>query len=486
VPSSIVQEPQNPSFKTATRAPPIPANKANIVSVKHDFAKVFDWSVFKGTYEKVVTHRNGRVRLDINGKTSTECLPRAKGRPNPAFVKKHRLSTNSHVLRMSSCHTKQTNTTTRKFEHPSFQTWTRYTNAKAMMSQAGQGRAIYEDFKPFLMHEICQHLGLYIFNGLNPLPRVELKFQLSVQDELHGSYFVHNFFGARAERCHWMFKAFFAVQNPMIKPPPWKKKPNWKINPLIKWLNFLMPKAWTLRRTFSVDEQTIGFQGNHINKKCITYKAEGDGFQNDALCQDGWIHQVHFQNEPAPIKYLPAGLLPLHSQVVWLFDCVNDRWHVCGLDNLYNLAKFCWFTYVENQVLINGVTQTGMRGLPQSILQAVQTTRKAVMAVRGTVKAAVLVGDPACPNLLATSVYDTKPVHFLSTVCENIKWMVKERLVFNVETMKMETMWFLRLEQNDFYNNSMGDVDVSNQLQKQYRFDHWLQMCKWWWSILLW
>jgi hypothetical protein len=141
---------------------------------------------------------------------------------------------------------------------------------------------------------------------------------------------------------------------------------------------------------------------------------------------------------------------------------------------------------VENQVLINGVTQTGMRGLPQSILQAVQTTRKAVMAVRGTVKAAVLVGDPACPNLLATSVYDTKPVHFLSTVCENIKWMVKERLVFNVETMKMETMWFLRLEQNDFYNNSMGDVDVSNQLQKQYRFDHWLQMCKWWWSILLW
>jgi hypothetical protein len=64
------------------------------------------------------------------------------------------------------------------------------------------------------------------------------------------------------------------------------------------------------------------------------------------------------------------------------------------------------------------------------------------MSVRGTVKAAVLLGDPHCPALLATSVYDTKPVHFLSTVCENIKWMVKERQVFNVDTRRLETIGF--------------------------------------------
>jgi hypothetical protein len=58
-----------------------------------------------------------------------------------------------------------------------------------------------------------------------------------------------------------------------------------------------MPKAWTLGRTFSVDEQTIGFQGNHINKKCITYKAEGDAFQNDALCKmDGPIRYTFETN----------------------------------------------------------------------------------------------------------------------------------------------------------------------------------------------
>jgi hypothetical protein len=64
--------------------------------------------------------------------------------------------------------------------------------------------------------------------------------------------------------------------------------------------------------------------------------------------------------------------------------------------------------------------------------------------------------------------------------------MTKERQVFNVDTGRLEMMKFLRLEQNNFYNNSMGDVDVSDQLRNQYRFDHWLRMRKWWWSILLW
>jgi hypothetical protein len=49
-----------------------------------------------------------------------------------------------------------------------------------------------------------------------------------------------------------------------------------------------MPLAWILGRVFSLDEQTIGFQGHHVDKKPITYKAEGDGFQHHALCQDGW------------------------------------------------------------------------------------------------------------------------------------------------------------------------------------------------------
>ncbi len=75
-----------------------------------------------------------------------------------------------------------------------------------------------------------------------------------------------------------------------------------------------------------------------------------------------------------------------------------------------------------------------MRGLPKCVLQEEKKKRSDCLAVRGTVNAAVLVGDPKMPDLVASSVYDTKPVHFLSTCCESIKWIVKERPIFNVDT----------------------------------------------------
>jgi hypothetical protein len=142
--------------------------------------------------------------------------------------------------------------------------------------------------------------------------------------------------------------------------------------------------ARILGRTFSVDEQTIGFQGHHVDKRRITYKDEGDGFQCDCLAQDGWTHQVYFRNEPAPAEYLRMGLSPLHARVMWLFDCVKHKWHVCGLDNLYNPAKFCQTSFIQNKVLINGVTRLGSSGLPSSIIQQTLTIKKEQMASRNS------------------------------------------------------------------------------------------------------
>jgi hypothetical protein len=138
------------------------------------------------------------------------------------------------------------------------------------------------------------------------------------------------------------------------------------------------------------------------------------------------------------------------------------------------------------QGLRMGVTWTGSRGLPKSVLQDTKQKQADILGAHGTVKAVVLIGDADCPNLVAASVYDTKPVHFLSTVCESIRWIEKERLVFNADTGKTEMIKFLRLGINDFYNNSMGHVDLSDQLRNQYRFDHWLRMRKWWWALFWW
>ena len=50
-------------------------------------------------------------------------------------------------------------------------------------------------------------------------------------------------------------------------------------------------------------------------------------------------------------------------------------------------------------------------------------------------KVAILKGDPKCPDLIATSVYDTKPVHYLSMSSEELKWAVCEKYVYNVDTV---------------------------------------------------
>ena len=87
-------------------------------------------------------------------------------------------------------------------------------------------------------------------------------------------------------------------------------------------------------------------------------------------------------------------------------------------------------------------------------------------------KVAILKGEPKCPDLIATSVYDTKPVHYLSMSSEELKWVVCEKDVYNVDTGAKEPLQFLRMCYINDYNHQMGDVDVADQLRNNYRFDH--------------
>ena len=101
-------------------------------------------------------------------------------------------------------------------------------------------------------------------------------------------------------------------------------------------------------------------------------------------------------------------------------------------------------------------------------------------------KAAVLDRDPNVPNLVAVSYYDQKPVHFLSTICESIHWIQCQKQVYCSETQQLETLKFLQLYVNNDSNHDMGGVDITDQLQNYYRFDHWMRKRKWWWSIFFW
>ena len=166
---------------------------------------------------------------------------------------------------------------------------------------------------------------------------------------------------------------------------------------------------------------------------------------------------------PVPKQYVTQGCSPLHACVLFMFNQLKEKYHVCGLVNLYNSTKFCHFAFSgKNKIMLHGVMRKSSRGLPKSVIQEEIKNTKEQAKVRGTTKAAVLEGDPECPDLVAFSVYDTKPVHFLSMACTSLKWTEKEKRVFDNDAGINVMMRFLCAEVNDDYNNGMNDVNVAN------------------------
>ena len=209
------------------------------------------------------------------------------------------------------------------------------------------------------------------------------------------------------------------------------------------------------------------FQGQHKDKQRVTYKAEGDGFQDDALCDEGFQYQVHMRNYPAPKKYLKQGLSPLHSRVMALFDAVKDSYHHCTMYNLYNSAAFFIAAFnLARKILCQGVTRKGVCGIPPSVFQVEQKSRKYQIKFHGTVKAALLEGDDACPNLVACSIYDAKPVHYVIMVCETQVGRDGETLLQCLDRYGRDTKIF-----KNEYNNTMGGVDLADQLRGTYCID---------------
>ena len=185
-----------------------------------------------------------------------------------------------------------------------------------------------------------------------------MKFYSQQDDFANGNDFVRSHLGPNAERHHKHFKQFFGVQNLVKIAPPIKDFPLWKIKKILDYMNVMCPEAWLLSEWISIDEQTIGFQGRHADKMRISYKREGDGFQCNAICDDGYTFSFYFQNEPPPDKY-SSKMCPLHARVMALFDTLQDKYHRVGCDNLYISANLCKQAFNHpNKVMLHGVCQT--------------------------------------------------------------------------------------------------------------------------------
>ena len=203
---------------------------------------------------------------------------------NPDFVRKNNITVHTKSHEYVEMVLPMENNIVNGEEILSLNLLHKWTNTKASLAGTKKGGTCYQEFKDFTTKEIKQHLGVYVLNGLSPSPIVQQSFSPQTKDLIHGKYFLYQSLEENAVRQHTHFKAFFSMCNPMIHSPSRKKFPNWKIRPMLLWMNFLFLTIWLMGLAFSVNEMTMGFQGRHKDKQRITYKNEGGGFQCDALC----------------------------------------------------------------------------------------------------------------------------------------------------------------------------------------------------------
>jgi hypothetical protein len=382
---------------------------------------------------------------------------------------------------------------------PTFLEWVvKATNLRAYSSGAGSGE--YKDFLPFNLVEMNKLIGVLFANGLAPKPQIESWFK-SVSDEpLFGNDLVSR---ALAMKNHatkktisgtnrWKhFRRYLTFADYRDNPKEKQKEDAmWKVRALVDHLNKNCKDMWVPGMFLAIDEQTIGFQGMSGMKLRISYKREGDGFQCDAVCDKGYTFSFWFRHGPPP-KFKPEGkyknfdLSPTATRVVWLADRLPNRWTRLYMDNLFNSEKLFSALY-KAECLAHGVVRTNGRGFPNSIIQREAPTLKLAEATRGTTKAARLSGSSKCPDLLAVSLYDTKPVHILSTAAKEVRWIVKQRGVWSAAAQKRAMMNYLRLNVIEDYNMRMNSTDIADQLRGNYRPDLFMRQRKWWWAIFIW
>ena len=86
--------------------------------------------------------------------------------------------------------------------------------------------------------------------------------------------------------------------------------------------------------------------------------------------------------------------------------------------------------------MIGGVCRKGMRGFPAeySIAEPSGTgAAQKLKEIKGTVKAAVRVGSTSgCPSMIAVCFYDSKPVHYLTTIDDHVTYHRKTRRVYTL------------------------------------------------------
>mmetsp|Transcript_11562 Transcript_11562/g.11093 ORF Transcript_11562/g.11093 Transcript_11562/m.11093 type:complete len:131 (+) Transcript_11562:528-920(+) len=116
------------------------------------------------------------------------------------------------------------------------------------------------------------HLILYPLHIISPAPKNYYKFKSKSEDQVTGSDVCHSIFGKNGLTRHKEFKTFFSATDPIRPTPPTISHLNWKLDPCLKHMMRVSKDCVFVAENIGVDDQDIGFQDQHKDKKRISQK----------------------------------------------------------------------------------------------------------------------------------------------------------------------------------------------------------------------
>ena len=349
------------------------------------------------------------------------------------------------------------------FDKTTFEQLESATNGYAAALGAGS-KKYWAEYKPFDTEEIMAGCGLILRAGVAPTPEMELLFRDPDSSFVFGDSRAKKVFpgtgcGGSARR-FVQFRSFLHIQS--HSPFDWKganvnekagevelTKLDWKTagplkkcEPLLSYCRLKWEHRWLPGMNLSLDEMTLGFKGRSALATRIKYKREGDGFQCDCLCEDGYCYTFWFRcdNPPrtvpkdvsdrdnrqapqAPNSHLQAFTLftaftfiltsdqnraiadcqtstgtaalrhphvwYMHAhRCAWLLERLPGMWYRVWMDNLFTSWKFGEMC-AQRSVLFAGTCQLAdWRGMHSAVCRSADTLKSAESkaASKGTLK----------------------------------------------------------------------------------------------------
>ncbi len=170
----------------------------------------------------------------------------------------------------------------------------------------GFGGTMPRDFVPFELEELHKFIGVLYVNAVSPKAPFTVWFKSVGETKVFGNggfskAFNKHVSGGRviSGEHQWnhccQFMCLYDVME-MLQA----KDPLWQVAPILIELPKNLEHLWVTGKWVAIDEQTVGFKDKHGLDLHKTYKKEGNSYQCDALCEDGYIFSFYFCHGDAP------------------------------------------------------------------------------------------------------------------------------------------------------------------------------------------